>query len=189
VHVHKHLINNMFFTVDHKLSMNMEDVWQEIKPFRGYRYVAMLKPELNIIYLCEHALKHDFDQMIFLYEIERLLDHYQEIFDWKKFVRLAEGFSLERPAYYGLYFVQNLLSGRIPQEVMDALKPQRFLAGEKAFIKNTLQLKRRRYAAYAVYCAIRSGVFKKIYFIFRTFFPPEFTLKGYLMRMRRLILP
>jgi GNAT superfamily N-acetyltransferase len=188
VHVHKHLINNMFLTVDRALSMDMDNVWQEAVPFKNYSYICMLKPELNIIYLCEHGLKHDLDQMIFLYEIERLVNHYEGIFDWKKFVGLAQGFGLGRPAYYGLYFVQELLSRRIPQEVMDALKPARFSSGEKLFIKNTLQFKRRRYSSYSVYCAMRKGFFKKINFIFRTFFPPEFTLKGYLMRMRRLIL-
>ena len=188
VHVHKHLINNMFLTVDSVLPMDMEDVWQEIELFKNYRNIYMLKPELNLIYLCEHGLKHDFDQIIFLYEIERLLDHYKGIFDWKKFVGLAKGFDLDRPAYYGLYFVRKLLSGRIPQEVMDALKPARFTLGEKSFIENTLHLKRRRYAAYAVYCAMRIGILKKIYFIFRTLFPPAFTFKGYAMRLRRLIL-
>jgi ribosomal protein S18 acetylase RimI-like enzyme len=189
VHVHKHLINNMFLTVDSILSMDMEDVWQEVEPFKNYRYIYMLKPELNIIYLCEHGLKHDFDQIIFLYETERLLGYYERIFDWQKFVKLAKGSGLSRPAYYGLYFVQNLLSGGIPQEVLDALKPTRLTLGEKFFIKNTLHLKRRRYASYSVYCAMRQGLLKKIYFVFRTLFPPEFTLKGYFIRMRRLILP
>jgi ribosomal protein S18 acetylase RimI-like enzyme len=189
VHVHKHLINNMFLTVDNVLSMDMEEVWQEVEPFKNYRYICMLKPELNIIYLCEHGLKHDFDQIIFLYEIERLISFYEVIFDWKKFVKLAKGLGLVRPAYYGLYFIQELLSARIPQEVMDVLKPVRFTLGEKSFIKNTLYLKRRRYGSYSVYCAMRTGIPNKIYFVFRTLFPPEFTFKGYVIRMRRLILP
>ncbi|MFA5119191.1 MAG: GNAT family N-acetyltransferase [Candidatus Omnitrophota bacterium] len=189
LHVHKHLINNMFLTVDNALSLDMRTIWRETGLFKEYGYIYMLKPELNIIYLCEHGVKHNFDQMVFLYEIERLLGFYEEKFNWKKLVSLSERCGLGRSTYYGLYFIKEALSARIPQEVMDALRPVRFAVGEKSFVKNTLSLKRSRYASYPVYCAMRPGLLKKICFIFLTFFPPGFTLKGYATRILRLILP
>jgi GNAT superfamily N-acetyltransferase len=189
LHVHKHLINNMFLSVDNALSMDMGAVWDETELFKEYGYIYMLKPELNMIYLCEHGLKHNFEQIVFLYEIERLLGFYEGRFDWKKFVDLAVGFGLGRSAYYGLFFVKEGLSARIPQEIMDALRPKRFRVGEKSFMKNTLCLKRSRYASYPVYCAMRRGLFKKINFIFLTLFPPGFTLKGYALRILKLVLP
>jgi hypothetical protein len=107
---------------------------------------------------------------------------------WKKLVALAEGFGLERVVYYGLYFTREVLSADIPQEVMDDLKPQRFTFREKAFMKNTLDKKHSRYASYPAYLAMRRGWLKKANFVFRTLFPPRFTLKGYLVRLRRSIL-
>ncbi len=187
VHIHKHLINNMFLTVDRVLSMEMKDVWKETEFFRNYRYLYMLKPELNIVYLCEHGLKHDFDQIIFLYEIATLLCSYQEGLDWKKLGELSEDFGLGRAVYYGLYFVKEVLSVDVPGEVLDRLKPGKISFGEKIFIKNTLIRNNRRYASYPVYLAMRRGLSKKANFIFRTLFPPEFTFKGCLNRMRRLV--
>ena len=188
VHIHKHLINNMFLSVDRVLLMEMKDVWEETELFKNYRYLYMLKPELNIVYLCEHGLKHNFGQIIFLYEIAALIRNYQGRLDWKKLVGLAEGFGLGRAVYYGLYFVKEVLSADVPEEVIAGLKPKRFTLGEKRFIKNTLGRNNRRYASYPVYLAMRRGLSKKANFIFRTLLPPDFTFEGYLKRMRRLIL-
>ena len=188
VHIHKHLINNMFLSVDGVLSVDMKKVWEETQPFKGYHYICILKPELNIVYLCEHGLKHNFEQMVFLYEIEQLIRRYGGSLDWKKFLALVENFSLSRVVYYGLYFAKRILSADIPEKVIEGLKPKRFTAAEKIFIKNTLDKKHRRYSSYSVYLAMRKGLLKKARFIFRTLFPPQFTLKGYLIRIRRLIL-
>ncbi len=188
VHIHKHLINNMFLTVDNALSLDMDKVWAQTECFKNYHYICVLKPELNIIYLCEHGLKHDFDQIVFLYEIEALIRYYQGCLDWKKLVVLAEDSGLGRVVYYGLYFVKEVLSADVPQDVIAELKPKKFTVWEKVFIKNILNKKPGRYSSYPVYLALRNGLFKKANFIFRTIFPPGFTLKGYLIRMVRLIL-
>jgi hypothetical protein len=188
LHIHKHLINNIFFIIDNALSMDMERIWEQTELFKDYNYISMLKPEINIIYLCEHGLKHDFEQMVFLYEIEALIRHYQEILDWKKLVASAKDFGLARVVYYGLYFVKELLSADIPEEVIEALKPERFTLGEKIFVKNILSGNNRRYSSYPVYLAMRKGFSKKTLFLFRTFFPPGFAIKGCLSRLARSIL-
>lgn len=187
LHIHKHLLNNMFLTVDRVLPMEMKDVWQETTLFKNYRYVYIFKPELNVIHLCEHGLKHDFDQLIFLHEIDAMIRNYKGGLDWKKLVELSEDFGLGRAVYYGLYFVKKMLSADVPKEVIDGLKPEKIPFSEKIFIKNTLIRNNHRYASYPVYLAMRRGLFKKTNFIFRTLFPPEFTFKGYLKRMGRLI--
>jgi hypothetical protein len=188
IHVHKHLINNMFLTVDDMLSMDMGKIWEETERFKEFRHIYMLKPECNIIFLCEHGLKHDFDQLIFLFEIERLIRYYQKRLDWEKLVLLAEGVGLTRPAYCGLYLAAEVLSAEIPGRIMERLKPARLANAEKVFINNILQTKYRRYASYPVYLAMRKGLFNKAQFIFRTVFPPGFPLRGYWKRLRRSIL-
>jgi hypothetical protein len=188
IHIHRHLINNMFLTIDKAFSVDMERIWEQTELFKNHHNIYMLKPELNIIYLCEHGLKHNFDQLVFLYEIERLINHYQAGLDWKKLLALAEDLGLKRVVYYGLYFTKEVLNADIAQDVMDELKPERLTPGEKTFIKNTLRKKHGRYSSYPVYLAMRKGLFEKTNFIFRTVFPPGFTLQGYLTRMVRSIL-
>jgi hypothetical protein len=169
--------------------MDMGQVWDQTEPFKSYRYIRILKPELGIAYLCEHGLKHNFDQMVYLYEIDSLVRCYGGRLDWEKLVALAQGFGLGRGVYYGFLFLQEALSARVPREVMASLRPARFTAGEKMFIRNTLRNRHPRYASYPVYVAMREGWRKKANFFFRTLFPPEYTLKGYLARGRRLIVP
>lgn len=185
VHVHRHLINNLFLTVDNALSMDMEDVWEQTEPFKSYRYVCMLRPELNIVYLCEHGLKHDFDQLVYFYEMDRLIHFYNGRLDWGKLISLSEIFGLGRVVYYGLFFLKEMFSSGVPQEVILRLKPRSFSSGEDRFIRNVLAGRNTRYSSYPVYCALRKGLLKKADFMFRTVFPPKVTLKGHFIRIKR----
>jgi hypothetical protein len=187
VHVHRHLVNNMFLTVDNMLSIDMETVWEQTVLFKDYRHIYVLKPEMNIVFLCEHGLKHDFDQMVYLYEIGQMVRFYGSMLDWQKLLVVARESGLGRAAYYGLYFVNEFFSGDVPGEIINALKPRILSGGEKKFIRNTLVFKRSRYASYPVYVSMRPGLWKKTYFMLRTLFPPEMGLKGYLVRVYRAL--
>lgn len=177
----------MFLTAGDAVRIDMEKIWEETELFNGYSRIFTFKPELNTIYLCEHGLKHDFDQLVFLYEIERLIKCYNGRLAWGRLVALAKGFGLERIVYYGLYFVKKILAGDIPDESMEALRPKTVTLGEKTFIRYTLNNRRRRYSSYPVYLAGQKGVFKKSKFLFRTVFPPNFTVPGYLKRARNAL--
>lgn len=188
IHVHRHLVNNTFLSRDRFLDVDMEKIWAETENFKDFRNMVTLKPELNILYLCEHALKHDFDQLVFLYEIERLINFYGKRIDWSKFLKLVHEFNMERIVYYGLYLVKEILAGRVPPGVVEALKPKRFSIGEKRFLKDTLNRTSRRYGSYPVYLASRDGFLKKAKFLFRTIFPKGYTVKDNFDRIRRSVL-
>lgn len=179
-HIHSHLMNNTWLSADNALeALNMKKIWQETASFGIYRNIRVLGPEMNILFLCEHALKHDVDQLVFLYEIDRLIRFYGARFDWRKFTALAEESGLGRIVYYGLYFTKEMLSGDIPGETLRLLKPERFTVGEKIFIKNIMNRKIIRYSAFCVYLAARKGTMKKARFLFKTA----------VSRLRRLVLP
>ena len=170
-HIHSHLINNTWLSADNALAaVNMEKIWQETAMFKNYKNIFTLRPEMNILFLCEHAVKHDVDQLVFLYEIDRLIRFYGIRFDWRKFVALAEELGLGRIVYYGLYFTKEMLSGDIPDEILSRLKPENFTIGERSFIANTMNRKITRYSAYCVYLAARKGMMKKVRFLFKMAF-------------------
>lgn len=173
IHVHSHLINNTFLTSDGLVDIGMEDVWNQTEAYKDYHNITVLKPELNILYLCDHGLKHDFNKLIYLYEIERLIAYYGERLDWNKFIGLTRSLGMERTVYYGLYFTREIFKGNIPGEVIASIKPKSFSAAENIFIKNTLNGKRRRYSSFLVYIAARPGFLRKLNFIFRMAFPQE----------------
>jgi hypothetical protein len=189
VHIHRHLFNNSFIAAGGRPLIGMGKVWQETEPFKNYNNIRVLKPELNIAYISEHGLKHDFDQLAYLYEIDRLIRHYREYLDWKKVVALAREFGLGRMVYYGLYFVEEIMSGDIPEEALSVLRPDKVTMGEKMFVKDVLRRRCRRYSSYPVYLADQPGPFKKLKYVLRTIFPPGFTFGGYMKRLGRLILP
>ncbi len=188
VHIHRHLINNTFLTYDGSLGMDMARVWEETEAFNGYGSIVTLKPEINILYLCDHALKHDFDQLVFLYEIQRLIAYYGSRLDWKKLVSMAREFRMERLIYYGLYLVKEMLSGDVPDDVIMAVKPKKFSIAENIFIRDIMNRKIRRYSSYAVYLASREGILKKTKFLFSTAFPRRITTKDNLARIGKSIL-
>jgi|GEM_PF-1322722 ribosomal protein S18 acetylase RimI-like enzyme len=171
VHLHIHVINNTFLTYDGFLRIDMDSVWRRTEPFSEYKNIRALNPELNILYLCEHGLKHDFDQLVYLYEISRLIDRYGARLDWDKFLALAREYGMARIVYYGLYLAKEMTEGAIPEQVLAALRPARMTSGEKKFIRYVLDRKCRRYSSYFVYLAARETTVKKAIFLFRTVFP------------------
>ncbi len=187
VHVHRHIINNLYLMVMGDMDIDMNRVWQEAEPFKEYNHIFCLKPELHLLYVCEHALKHNYERLIFLYEIDRLFDFYKNKIDWNKLVLLAQDFKLSFVVYYGLFFACRVFSADIPVNILNAFKPKRISLGEKIFVRCTLKRKRISYLSYLVYFAARKGAGEKIKFLLRTIFPPQFSATGYLGRIRRLI--
>jgi hypothetical protein len=183
VHVHRHIINNLYLMIMQDMHIEMTKIWQETGPFKNYNYIFCLSPEIQIIYLCEHGLKHNYEQLIFLYEIDRLIRSYQEKLDWDKLVGLAKEFDLAFVLYYGLFFTAEILSTPVPKDIVDILKPRKFTFLEKIFIKSTLNKNKIRNLSYFVYLAKQKTLLKKIKYLFRTIFPPNFTLRGYFIRI------
>jgi hypothetical protein len=164
IHLHRHIINNMYLSVDGYLQMDMERVWQETEPFQDYADIFSLKPEMNIIYLCEHALKHDFDQLVHLYEIYRLMEIYGDRLDRNKLNRLADEFGLKRIVDTTLHLVNAIFSGMV----------------EKPPFK-------KRYQSFFVYLACRKGIAAKVKFAFLTLFPPGYNIRQNIARIGRCI--
>lgn len=187
VHLHRHIINNLYLMALGDMDIDMDRVWQEAWPFKKYNHIFCLKPEAHLLYICEHALKHDYERSIFSYEIGRLIDFYEDKLDWDKLILLAQEFKLSFAAYYGLFFASRVFSADIPVNILNVFKPERISLGERIFVKCILKRKRISYLSYWVYFAARKGQSEKIKFLLRTFFPPQFSVTGYLERLRRLM--
>lgn len=187
LHVHRHIINNLYLMVLGKMPVDMERVWQETAQYKEYNSVFCLKPELQLLYMCEHALKHEYERLIFLYEIERLVNSLRDSINWDKLVLLAQELELSFALYYGLYFIKDILSADVPEGVLTSLRPCKFTIGEKFFIRCTLERKRIKYLSYLVYLSRHKGLCEKTKFVLKTIFPPKFNLRSCLIRLKRII--
>lgn len=187
LHVHRHIINNLYLMIMGDLNIDMQSVWRETEPFKEYKHIFCLKPELQFLYMCDHALKHNYERLIFLYEIDRLINYYKDEINWDKLVSLGKELNLAFVLYYGLYFAKEILSTDIPENKLELFKPRKLTLAEKFFIKRTFERKPITYLSYVVYFAAYKGWVNKIKFLFLTIFPPNFTILGYLKRIRRFI--
>ena len=185
VHVHRSLFNNSFLAADGYLGVPDEAVWQQIVAWRHYGSIRALQPEADVIFLCEHGLKHDFEQRVYLYEIAGVIARCAHSIDWQKLVLLARQWKLERPVYCGLSLVRQVLGAPVPGEVVDGLAPGGLTAAEKRFMAGVIKGVRRHYGCLSVYRAMRRGWTRKIRFILCVLAPPGFSARSFCLRLLR----
>jgi len=75
-------------------------------------------------YLCLHALKHSYERLIWLWDIVLLTRRIEKEQVWPEVVDGIHIYRLERPCYYALSYVRKYLNASIPEEVMQAIRPQ-----------------------------------------------------------------
>jgi len=134
----------------------------------------MLRPEHMIIYLCEHALRvgHSFDRLILICDIFFSIKAFEKLIDWDFIVEESRRFNLSRFVYHGLSIVKHYTSLDIADGCIAKLRPPDISLGEKLFLRLQLNNRRIRGSSYFIYLAMNRGLFAKLGFITRTFFPP-----------------
>ncbi|MCM8800422.1 MAG: signal peptidase I [Candidatus Omnitrophica bacterium] len=192
LHIHLNPINNLFLLITQKNKIDMDKVWLEVIPFKHYQNIFCLNPEMQIIFMCEHSLKHNYQNWVFLWEISRLIQVYQERIDWEKLMNLSEEFNLTRIVYLSLYLVKEIFSAEVPPQVFSCIKPERLSYLEKVFLNSVLKGKHQKIPLYyAVYLSDQKNLKQRLRFLFRSLFPPKMTPAGYWERVKRasLFLP
>ncbi len=185
VHVHLGLFNNAFLTADGYLHVDEQDIWQQTAAWQDRRCIRSLQPEADLIVLCEHALKHDFEQRVYLYEIAGVIARHVSCIDWQKLISLARQWKLQRPVYCGLFLACRVAAAPVPDEIIAALKPADLAGAEAKFIRAVVSGTPRRYACFSVYLAMRKGMAAKLVFLLRTLVPRGFGMRGVLSRCAR----
>lgn len=171
-HIHWHLNNASSPNLAFSAKIDLEKIWQEAQQLNGYKNIYIMSAHHQIIHLCEHALKHGYEQEYFFKDIDRAVRYYGSRLDWDKLICAAKNFNLARPAYYTLYFASRILGAEIPPYVLSALKPEKFTFLEKRFMKAVLRGNGCLHLSDVVYLAMHRNIFAKIKFVFRVFIPP-----------------
>ncbi|MDX8397061.1 MAG: nucleotidyltransferase family protein [Mariprofundaceae bacterium] len=79
--------------------------------------------QVELPYLCFHAMKHSFERLLWLYDIALFVKHVNKRNDWDEFLQGALKYKLQRPCYYALSYVQKHLGASVPENVLDQLRP------------------------------------------------------------------
>ncbi len=179
LHVHWHLVNTSTPAYMFAQQIDMERIWKMSVPAMTADVEArILSPNHLIIYLCEHALRigHSFDRLILIYDIFQSIKVYEKSVDWDFIIRESRDFNLSRLLYFSLTIVKNYSSLRIPDKVVNSLRPSHITIGERFFLSLQLSNKRIKGSSYLIYLAFNKGFIDRCRFLYRTFFPPPHIL-------------
>jgi hypothetical protein len=203
LHVHWHPVNTSVPAAIFAERIDTDRLWEKAATVAiADSQAQMLSPEHLIIYLCEHALRvgHSFDRLILVCDIFYAIKAFEKVIDWDFIIEESRRFNLSRFVYHGLSIVKHHTSSGIPDAYIAKLKPPDISRGEKYFLELQFDNRRIRGSSYFIYLAMNRGLFAKIEFIARTFFPParillqrqyrkdaEFSNSLYLLRIGEIL--
>jgi len=177
LHIHWHIVNVSLPTYLYSKGIKMDRFWEHSSLTKiGDTDTLQMAPHHLILYLCEHVLKHSFDKLILLSDIDAAIEKYKEYIDWQKLIYDAKDFGMERAVFYALYFVNYFLDTSVPDIIFTQLRPEKTGILERWFFNSVLNNRRNLKLCYFVYLGMIKGARNKFRFIFRTVFPPPCAL-------------
>ena len=120
--------------------IEISDFWQNSQALRiSGMETRVLSPEYLLIDLCLHLVfHHGLSGLVWFIDIAEVLRFYQEEIDWDKFVNKVGKYGIEKPLYYALLCVKEILEAPIPEGILDSLRPAREGFLEKKFLHSIL---------------------------------------------------
>ena len=175
-HIHWHFVNSTVPNEHYINDIKMEDIWKEAKKATiANAETLVMAPYHLIIHLSEHAFRvtHSFGKLSFFCDINEAINYYKERLDWERLLEYSIKFKLDRMVYISLHFTSNFLAADIPEDILLKLSPKCFTMGEKVFMNAISKNDRIPGLSYLVHLSMNKGLFKKMRFVGRTFFPPR----------------
>jgi len=124
-----------------------------------------LEPELELLFLCYHMVKHSFLKLIWIVDIAKILSTYKNQFRWDYFIDLAQDSNLNVFGYYGLHFTHEIAPGLVPSERLEQLMTFQPNALQSSMYRAVVQgQKVQQFAELFFISSIQSGA-KKMAFI------------------------
>jgi len=175
-HIHWHFVNSSIPNYSYIHNIEMEDIWQDAQKVNIANVETLvMSPHHLIIHLSEHALRvtHSLSKLSLLCDINEAINSYKDRLDWERLIKYSLKFKLDRMVYISLYFTSKFLTAKIPEGVLLRLRPKHFSLGERIFINAISNNDRPSGLSYLVHLSMNRGLFRKVRFVGRTFFPPR----------------
>jgi len=175
-HIHWHFVNSTIPNEYYTKNIEMEDIWQDAEKTRiAHVETWVMAPHHLIIHLSEHALRvtHSLGKLSFFCDINEAINFYQQRLDWDRLIKDSFRFGLDRMVYLTLYFTSEFLAAPIPENVLLKLRPKRLRLSERIFMSSISNNNRFPGLSYLIHLSMNKGLFKKMKFLGKTFFPPR----------------
>ena len=175
VHLHWHLVNATQPLGGLINRFDMQRIWDRMFPIKvGGADTFTLLPEHLIIYLAHHNFKHFFSQLIYLLDMVKVLEYYQDNINWEFLTEEARRFGLLFTLYCALHFVSEFLHCPIPE--ISRVKLETMSLSQKIIFRTIRRDARHDKLFNFAALLMTQGARNKLRFISRMFFPPQETL-------------
>jgi hypothetical protein len=171
LHIHWDLINTVLPVSLTHPRVDLDSLWKQSVPLPAHPSLGVLSPTHQIIYYADHHLKHSFDRLIRLYDLDLTIRYYHDSVDWSEVLNETRRFNLTRTVYYPFHLAKTRLATPIPDSVMDGLRPKRFSLLENRMLQCMDRGGKPVYGHAVVYLALQKGWHNKLRFLYRCFFP------------------
>jgi len=189
LHIHWNLINTVLPVSLTHPRVDLDALWKQSVPLTAHPSLRVLSPTHQIIYCAYHHLKHSFDRLIRLHDLDKTIRYYQDSIDWSEVLNETHRFNLARTVYYPFHLAKRVLATPIPDPVMDSLRPRKLSLLEHRMVQCLDRGSKPIYGHAIVYLALQKGWHNKLRFLYRCFFPSlrEHNAATYLYLARRAV--
>jgi len=171
LHIHWNLINTVLPVSLTNPRVDLDALWKQSVPLPAHPSLRVLSPTHQIIYYSYHHLKHSFDRLIRLHDLDLTIRYYQDSVDWSEVLNETHRFNLARTVYYPFHLAKRVLATPIPDPVMDNLRPKKLSLLENRMLQCIDRGGKPIYGHAIVYLALQKGWHNKLHFLYRCFFP------------------
>ena len=171
-HLYWHFINTLPYNRAILDKIDMEKIWKDSGEIElGKICLRTFSLYHQVIYLCLHAMQHSFRPLILLCDINELISQNSQRIDWGVLEQEAREFGLAKHLYYGLYFASKIMELKVPQQVLERLKPKKISVFERKFIDSVLEDKPNFYGGSMVYLGMNENIKDRLEFLLRVILP------------------
>jgi len=169
VELHWHLIDAEFYM----RRIPEEALWKEAVPLRIAEHpVEAFGPEATLVYLPAHwVLHHHAHGLRWLYDMDRLVRHYQGTLDWAKIAALAQAWCLVLPLQTALRQCGAHMHTPIPAAVMESLEAIPVSAQEQRAFAYLTSPRRDVISRFYRDLVMIQGVRRKVRYLWYSIFP------------------
>ncbi len=171
LHIHWNLINTVLPVSLTHPRVDLDALWKQSVPLPAHPSLRVLSPTHQIIYYAYHHLKHSFNRLIRLHDLDLTIRHYRDSVDWSEVLNETHRFNLARTVYYPFHLAKRVLATPIPDPVMDNLRPTKLSLLESRMLQCMDRGGKPIYGHAIVYLALQKGWHNKLRFLYRCFFP------------------
>jgi hypothetical protein len=171
LHIHWNLINTVLPVSLTNPRVDLDAIWKQSAVFPTHPSLRVLSPTHQIIYYAYHHLKHSFDRLIRLHDLDLTIRHYNDSIDWSEVLNEIHRFNLARTVYYPFHLAKRMLTTPIPDRIIDGLRPKKLSLLESRMLQCIDGGGKPIYGHAIVYLALQKGWHNKLRFLYRCFFP------------------